>query len=394
MKRVVVVGGGASGLAAAISAARAGARVAVFERGGEVGKPVLKTGNGRCNLTNTRMDPSCFNDPAFVSGILSQYGTARVRSWFEDMGLLTREEREGRVYPLSNMAATVVDVLRLECRRAGVLLCPNMDASQILLSGNSPSVLLSDNTVQACDAVVAATGGGSCLLASCGHSIVALRPVLCSLACGTRAIEGLANLRARCEVKAFHPGQPAPFASLRGEVLFRDYGLSGIVIFDMSRLVIAGDEISLDFLPGVSFAVLEASLARRAARAQAGDSLGDVLCGMLPSKLGAAVLRMAGYAPDILLGACGVQPAPWHAIACAIKDFRMEVDGVGDAEHAQVTRGGACTDEFDPLTMASRICPGIFACGETLDVDGACGGYNLHWAWASGIAAGTSAAIL
>lgn len=394
MKRVVVVGGGASGLAAAVSAARAGARVALFERDNAVGKPVLKTGNGRCNLTNMQMSPSFFNDPGFVAPLLGQWGPGRVRSWFSAMGLLTREEREGRVYPLSNMAATVVEVLRCECRRAGVLVRPNMDVRQVLFSGNSPSVLFGDNTAQPCDAVVVATGGRSRLLADCGHTLDPMRSVLCSLACDTQPIMGLNNLRARCRVSAYHPGDPKPFASESGEVLFRDYGLSGIVIFNLSRFVAPGDELSLDFMPDMEHMALEMMIGQRAMRAQQGDSVGDVLCGMFSSKITDAILWAAGCAAEDDLYMLGAQGAPWREVARVIKDFRVRVRGVGDAEHAQATRGGASTKEFDPLTLASRVRPGLFACGEGLDVDGACGGYNLHWAWASGIAAGISAAVL
>lgn len=462
MKRVAVVGGGASGLAAAISAARAGAEVELFERDARVGKPVLKTGNGRCNLTNARVAARDYNDPGFVAPLLERWDAAAVRTWFAELGLLTCEEREGRVYPRSNAAATVVDVLRAACAAAGVrervnaevegVRCPDGaevraigcpggegdagtecgggaaarcdEGDDARRDGRAPRFSLELDGGEAAggfDAVVVAVGGGvgARLLEGCGHALVSASPVLCSLACETRPLKGLDGVRVRCVVGAFHPGEPAPFAREAGEVLFRGYGVSGIVVFNMSRLVEPGDALSLDLLPEMGEEELADLIACRAQRlgadwgANGGASgemgagasggaakgtdgrrvvAGDLMCGIFAARVNDAVVRMAGFSPDTALSRMSRTDRPWERIAHAAKDFRLSVKGVGDAKRAQVTRGGARTDEFDVRTMASRLHPGLFACGEVLDVDGPCGGWNLHWAWASGIAAGTSAA--
>ena len=411
MKRVAVVGGGASGLAAAISAAHAGAEVELFERDARVGKPVLKTGNGRCNLTNMHVAPRDYNAPDFVAPLLERWDAAAVRAWFAELGLLTCEEREGRVYPRSNAAATVVDVLRAACAATGVrervnaevaaLRCPDGEGGAgVRRDAARPGFsleLAGGEVVDGFDAVVVAVGGGAGarLLEGCGHALVPASPVLCSLACETRPLKGLDGVRVRCAASAFHPGEPAPFAREAGEVLFRNYGVSGIVVFNMSRLVEPGDELSLDLLPEMGEEKLADLLVCRAQRFGADGekaTLSDLMRGMFAARINDAVVRVAGFSPDAALARATRTGDPWVQLAHAAKDFRLSVKGPGDAKRAQVTRGGACIDEFDPHTMASRLHPGLFACGEVLDVDGPCGGWNLHWAWASGITAGTAAA--
>ena len=411
MKRVAVVGGGASGLAAAISAARAGAEVELFERDARVGKPVLKTGNGRCNLTNMYVAPRDYNNSGFVAPLLEKWDAAAVRAWFAELGLLTCEEREGRVYPRSNAAATVVDVLRAACAATGVrervnaevaaLRCPDGEGGAGVRRAAPRlgfSLELADGeVVDGFDAVVVAVGGGAGarLLEGCGHALVPASPVLCSLACETRPLKGLDGVRVRCAASAFHPDEPAPFAHEAGEVLFRNYGVSGIVVFNMSRLVEPGDELSLDLLPEMGEEKLADLLARRARRLGADSekaTLSDLMRGMFAARVNDAVIRVAGFSSDMALARATRTGDPWAQLAHAAKDFRLSVKGPGDAKRAQVTRGGARTDEFDPHTMASRLNPDLFACGEVLDVDGPCGGWNLHWAWASGIIAGTAAA--
>ncbi len=398
-------------MAAAISAARAGAEVTLLERDARVGKSVLKTGNGRCNLTNMRVAARDYNDPGFVAGLLEEWDAGAVRAWFAELGLLTVEEREGRVYPRSNAAATVVDVLRAACAAAGVrervgaeaeaLRCPDGEggagARRAAARGGFSVELSGGEPAGGFDAVVVAAGGGAGakLLGGCGHMLVPARPVLCPLACETRSLKGLDGLRVRCVASVFHPGEPVPFAREAGEVLFRGYGLSGIVVFNMSRIAGPGDELSLDLLPEMEGEKLADLLACRAQRlgADGGKAhLSDLMRGIFAARVNDAVVRMAGFSPDTALLQAMRPGDPWRQIAHAAKDFRLSVKGPGDARRAQVMRGGARCDGFDPHTMASRLHPGLFSCGEALDVDGPCGGWNLHWAWVSGIAAGTAAA--
>ena len=423
MRHVAVIGGGAAGLAAAIAAAQAGARITVHEARERVGQKLLATGNGRCNLTNTRVAPAAYNAPAFVAPALAQHGCEEMRTWFAQLGLLTVEEREGRVYPLSNTANSVLDVLRAACARLGVQVLTGQRVQRI-----------ADVAADA-DAVVVACGGGSTLLASAGHALVPAQPVLCSLACDVQPLRGLAGVRARAQVSVLAGdvadgtaagGAPANSAvgAVRfreaGEVQFKDYGVSGVVVFDASRFARPGDVLAFDFMPQLAQEELAALLAQRLQALAAGgvatggelagvasgglavvcgpaadgSAVGGVpptyeqlLCGMWHTRVNAAVLRAAGCKPSAPADAVALA-----GIARAAKGLRAQVKGPGDVKHAQVTRGGAELAQFDAATLQSRLQPGLYAAGEALDVDGRCGGYNLHWAWASGRVAGACAA--
>ena len=397
MRHVAVIGGGAAGLAAAIAAAQAGARVTVHEARERVGQKLLATGNGRCNLTNTGVVPAAYNAPAFVAPALAQHGCEETRAWFAQLGLLTVEEREGRVYPLSNTANSVLDVLRAACERLGVQVLTGQRVQRIA------------DVAAGADAVVVACGGGSMLLETAGHALVPAQPALCSLACDVQPLRGLAGVRAKAQVSvlagaaagtagtsvapAGGPAADVPGAvRFRevGEVQFKDYGVSGVVVFDASRFARPGDVLVLDFMPQLAQEELAALLAQRLQALAAGDAAPtyeQLLCGMWHTRVNAAVLRAAGCKSSAPANAAALA-----GVAQAAKGLRTQVKGPGDVKHAQVTRGGAALAQFDAATLQSRLQPGLYAAGEALDVDGRCGGYNLHWAWASGRVAGACAA--
>lgn len=391
--RVLIIGGGAAGLSAAIAAARLGVAVTVLEADARVGRKILATGNGRCNLTNLSASPSAFNHPDFVEPILEKYTCEVIRAFFGDMGLLTRADSEGRVYPVTNFAGSVLDVLRLECAHLGVEVLCGFEAVSISVgSGSSGFEVSSADAVNACgQAAVVTTGGGGSLLADIGHGLVERTPVLGPIRTDVEPIRGLSGVRVRCAATLLtgagedNTGGDA-VATERGELLFRDYGVSGIMIFDLSRYLETGCVISLDFFPEIALEELQAMIAQRCATL--GWRTADTLfAGMLHDRLARAILRAGGVTSD-----APVEKLPQARLAALLKDFRLRVSGIGDANQAQVTRGGASVQEFDPNAMASRRADGLFAAGEVLDIDGRSGGFNLHWAWASGIAAGQAAA--
>ena len=382
MKNVSIIGGGAAGLCAAIAAANNGARVCIYEAGERVGSKILATGNGRCNLTNMNLSPINYNNPDFVAPVIEQLGPRQIRAWFKQQGLLTAEEREGRVYPLSNTANSVLDVLRYTCERYNVKIESSIKVERLYQEEAGLSLLLNDGRIEKTDNVVVACGGGSQLLASCGHNIVPCEPILCALATNTDAIRGLNGIKARGKITLLDDGQPV--FTENGEVLFRDYGVSGIVIFNASRYARPGQTLVIDFMPDMGFSGLEALIADRNAWAA---SYEELMCGLFHPQINRAILRMAHCKVSAKPDSDGI-----HRIANTIKEFSVEIKGVGDAKHAQVTRGGGACDEFEPSTLESKLLSGLYACGECLDIDGPCGGYNLHWAWASGLVAGTHAA--
>lgn len=400
MKTIAIIGGGASGLMAACTAAQAGARVALFERQARVGRKLLATGNGRCNLTNLNAGPSHYHgtDPDFVRPALTALDVAETLSLFRSLGLLTAPADEsGRVYPLSDSANSVLDVLRFELDRQGVTLHAPSPVTAITRRGPGFMVKTEDCAVPA-DKVIIACGGcaggklggvsdGYALLQSLGHSRTALHPALTQLNCDSPYPRALKGVRATARITLSRDGRTV--GENRGEVQFTEKGISGIAVFELSRLVSTKGKCraELDFLPDISPAELTELLTAQAARrgALSGEEL---LTGVLHNKLGRTICRAANTAGK----PCGeLTPAELSRCAGLCKAFPLDVTGTGGFDAAQVTAGGVSTAEFYAETLESRIVPGLYACGEVLDIDGDCGGYNLQWAWSSGYLAGRCA---
>ena len=391
---VVIIGGGAAGLSAAIAAARRGATVTILEAGTRVGRKILASGNGRCNLTNISVSPDAYNHPDFVEPVLSRYPYDAIRDFFGSMGLLMTADPEGRVYPVTNAASSVLDVLRLECDRSGVEVRCGFEVDHISQDPHSHEFEVSSHDGQTLrtDSVVVATGV-SMLAAHLGHEMLHGVPVLGPVRTDTEPIRGLSGVRVKCAATLLVDGDADEtvqevVATEAGELLFREYGVSGIMVFDLSRHLVPGCAISLDFFPNFAPEELRSMIAQRCAYLS-WRTAETFFVGMLHDRLARAILRVARISFDT-----PVAGLPQDRLATLLKDFRLDVTGMGDAAQAQVTRGGASVTEFDPNTMASHRVVGLFAAGEVLDVDGRCGGFNLHWAWASGMAAGEAAADL
>ena len=378
---VVVAGGGASGLVAAIAAAEAGARVCVLEQDLECGRKILATGNGRCNFANEDLDPARYRNGAFVAATAGPRWLDEVLGFFGASGLAWASE-EGRLYPLSRQAASVRNVLLARARRADVTLAPARKVTSVAPAAGgwkvsfSPAEPGEKGAPQAGDvtarAVVMAAGGGSELARGLGLSTVAKGPVLCALACEPEnnglELALVDGRRAHAHVRLLRGGRE--LWAEDGEVLFRPWGLSGICVFDLSRRAEAGDVIALDLTCGMADARLEAAAATGTAD------------GVLDPQVAAT------------LGAAGGNPASALAALRQARSLRFLVTDRAETERAQVTRGGLDVTGFFPETLECATLPGLFACGEALDVDADCGGFNLAWAWRSGQVAGASAAAL
>ena len=395
--KVCVIGGGAAGMMAALTAADCGHQVLLLERQARVGRKLMATGNGRCNLTNRHATPSHYHgeNRDFCAFALSAFDVDATLDWFADRGLVTVTEDSGRVYPYSNMAGSVLDVLRYALERDDIVLHAGCVVTRIRCRGNSFTVETEQGSFRA-DKVILATGGaagskvggvmdGYQFGKQLGHHRTALYPTLVQLKTDPTYPRALKGVKAEANVRILRGNEV--LAENRGEILFTEYGVSGPAIFEISRAAAVGGDhltVALDFLPDWDDNSTTDWLHRR--RDSAADrEAGTLLSGTLHSRLGQMVCKAAGFTVQ---RADTLTDHDLAKIARCLRSFTLEVQGVCGFDQAQVTAGGLRTDEFDPQTMQSKLVPGFYACGEVLDIDGDCGGYNLQWAWSSGHLAG------
>ena len=394
----LIVGGGASGLMAAISAKRAAPalRVALLEGGARVGKKLLTTGNGRCNLSNADLALSRYQggDLAAAARVLARLDGAATAAFFGSLGIPLREDgNEGKLYPYSLQAGAVVDALRFECDRLGVE--TRLDCRVTRLTPNGVACEDGDRTapavVIACGGCAAphtgSDGSGYDLLRQAGHTVTRLFPAIVPLRTETEPIRPVNKLRLEGIVTAFADGEMRQEA---GEIHFADYGLSGPPVLQLSGFVAAhgGADLTLDLLPGRSQEWLLGYLKQRRAAAY-GDLADNLFLGLLPKRFGTMLLKRCGLSAND--AASGIADDTLAKLALCAKAFPLRASGPCGWKDAQVTAGGVPLREFDESLMSRRRA-GLFACGEVLDVTGDCGGFNLQWAWASGFVAGTAAA--
>ncbi len=399
---ILILGGGAAGMAAGIAAAERGARVTVLERQARLGRKLLATGNGRCNLSNLSAAPERYHgaDADFCRPALARFGPRETLAWFRSLGLVTVAEPSGRVYPFSDQANSVLDVLRFALSRLGARVETGCEVLRVWKKGNG-FLLKTARGGFACGKLVAAAGGaagaklggsesGYSLLEPLGHHRTALYPALVQLRVADGATRALKGVRAQAVVELLDGNKP--LARSEGEVQFTETGLSGPAVFELSRAASVrgpGLSLRLDLLPLLNGEALPALLrARRDGFPELESS--ELLTGILHNRLGRVLVKAAGIAPAAPLSS--LDDSALTRAARTVRDFRLTYAGTQGFDSAQVTAGGLQTGGFYPETMESRLCPGLYACGELLDVDGDCGGFNLQWAWSSGRLAGISAA--
>lgn len=403
---VAVIGAGASGLMAAYQAATAGATVILFEKEKRPGRKLAATGNGRCNLSHRGFSLRNFHggQPHFPAAALQRLPESATLALFEDMGLSVVEDTRARYYPRSLQAGAVVDVLRFSCAEAGVALQTETPVQHITQAPHgfivhTPTEGIPAKTViVACGGAAAAPLGGSVsgykLLEHFGHRRTAIRPGIVQLKTDPEAVRGLRGQKWDVRLALHVNGKAA--AEDEGEVLFTDYGLSGPPVLQLSALAVRAlaqrDRVNLhlDVVPGLSEANLSQTLVARR-QSHPARSREQLLIGLLPRMLAVAHLKAIGASP-LTAQAGTLTDKQLRSLAGRLKNWIIPVTGSQDLSAAQVTLGGIATDDFDPETLASWLVPGLYACGEVLDVDGDCGGYNLQWAWSSGYVAGTEAA--
>ena len=399
MQTVIIIGAGASGMMAALTAREQNNnRVILLERQQRVGRKLLATGNGRCNLTNTGASIEHYHgeNRDFAAPALEAFPPVAALDFFHGLGLVTVEEYGGRVYPLSDSANSVVDVLRFALEARGVELKTACPVREIKREKQGFTVVTDTETLHA-DKLVVACGGaageklggvmdGYTLLNQLGHKRTALYPSLVQLLTATDYPRALKGVRADCRLRLL-AGENV-LAESAGELQFTETGVSGPAVFDLSRAVSTGGKglvLAADFLREYGeAAVLELLKSRRVNLPDLPAA--DMLTGIVHNRLGRMLVKYAGLDANAPLRA--LHDDALRRLAAACKDFRLDVRGTEGFDKAQVTAGGVKTSGFNPETLESWFVPGLFACGEVLDIDADCGGYNLQWAWASGRLAG------
>lgn len=408
-RRVAVIGGGASGLVAAIAAARNGATVTLIEQKDRVGKKILSTGNGKCNYTNEYQDSSCYrsDDCIQVQEILRQKDVQFVLDFFEELGVVSRS-KNGYIYPRSEQATAVLDVLRMELERLNIAVCLSVKVTAVEKKKRQfvvhTDALHTKGDTIVCDACILATGGkaspvlgsdgsGYALAKQFGHSISPVVPALVQLRSKESYFRQLAGIRTEAEVTAFVDGEMV--ASDRGELQLTNYGISGIPVFQISRYAAKAMyrkqdvKVGIDFVPGMPFEEFAEVLEERR-RLRPQKSAEEFLIGVFPKKLIPVLLKEAQIP---LSSTCkALTKKEIRRLAGCCKRFLVPISDTNGFEQAQVCAGGVRVSEICPETMESRLEEGLYLTGELLDADGICGGYNLHWAWVTGYLAGSNAA--
>ncbi len=397
MGTVLVIGGGAAGLAAAIAAAECGDRVTILERMDRVGKKILATGNGRCNLMNTgaRRFPG---GTALADAVLDRCGVPEQTRFWQHIGLRMRQEDGGRAYPVSGMASTVLDTLRFAAEALEVEIVTGVRVTGLFKARHGWTVMAGDEKWKAERVIVA---GGGCaqprlgsdgsawpLLTALGHRLIPPKPALTQIITDTAAIRGLGGIRVRAEV-TITSGERVKYRE-SGELLFADYGVTGVCVMQCARYAEPGDVLHIDLTRALGFETedeFQQDLHRRRADWQTRRQ-SELLTGLCVPKLEQALFRAAGITNSQQCFCGELTAGQVRKLTAAAADFALPIRGVKGFDSAQVTAGGVAADEFDPQTLESELAPGVHAAGEVLDVDGDCGGFNLMFAFGSGILAG------
>ncbi|HPF44303.1 MAG TPA: NAD(P)/FAD-dependent oxidoreductase [Syntrophomonadaceae bacterium] len=407
-KQVIVIGGGASGMMAAITARRLGAQVTILERNARVGKKLLATGNGRCNYTNINIGISCYHgaNPGFARYALTHFTVEDALAFFKKLGIEPKVEEEGKVFPMSEQASSVLDVMRYELEESGVNTVCEALVKSIEPSKEGFLVEIDNGQVYKADRVILAAGGkampasgsdgrGYDLAQQLGHRTTDIFPALVQIMLEGPNFKRIEGVKINGTAEIIHNNRSV--AIDRGDILFANYGVSGPPILQLSRkaaeLLRDMQEVYLkiNMLDSMSKEELLGLLTRRLQNAGA-KTIEFSLVGLINKRLIPVVLMEAGI-EKLKRRAVDMKAREIDELTRILTDWRFKIRGTKGWNSAQVTAGGVDISEIDPDTMESRLIPGLYFCGEMIDIDGKCGGYNLQWAWSSGFVAGQSAAL-
>lgn len=403
---LIVIGGGASGITAAITAKDMGSDVAILENTNRIGKKILTTGNGRCNITNENISLKNYHcsQNLFPKNTLDSFGYEDTKNFFSALGLPLATLDGGKVYPLSLQASSVIDIFRFALDDKNIPLYTDAKVKEIIHQKNKFKILTSSGDEYVCNKVVIATGGQSYpktgsdgssykFIKSLGHSITPLLPSLVQLKLNYNKLKAISGVKFDGNAKIFVKNNLERSES--GELLFTDYGISGPPILQLSRIASLAKHqnkpvtVVLDMFPQFSLQELKDFLEDHWG-VFSYRSIHDSFIGIINKKLIPTLLKESNI--DNIHKPCW--DLDWkekNKLYSLLKEWTFEVTGTNSFNNAQVTLGGVNVNDINSTTLESKIVPNLFFCGEILDVDADCGGFNLQWAWSSGFVAGKSA---
>ena len=400
---IAVIGGGASGMMAAITARKSGKEVVILERKDRILKKVLITGNGRCNITNVNADISNYfgKNISSVENILNSFNPQDTMDFFNGLGIVCNEENRGKVYPLSGQASSVVDALRFEAERLGIKIETEFYVRKIEKDGFKFKIYSEDRKKIEAGRVIIAAGGQSYpelgsngsgfeLAKELGHSVTKLSPSIVQLKTEKYQVKGLQGIKTDVAVTAY--GDNKKICTYDGELLFTDYGISGNVVFNISFVMplYKNVEFEIDFMEKFDYNELYEMLKERK-KTMSHQTMENYFNGMINKKLGQFLSKMSGI-EKLSKPVKDLNDSEIRKLCTVLKKYRIKILDTTGFKNAQVTAGGVSLNEVNTETLESRIVKGLYFSGEVLDIYGECGGFNLQWAWASGYIAGKNSA--
>ena len=400
---IAVIGGGASGMMAAITARKSGKEVVILERKDRILKKVLITGNGRCNITNVNADISNYfgKNISSVENILNSFNPQDTMDFFNGLGIMCNEENRGKVYPLSGQASSVVDALRFEAERLGVRIETEFYVRKIEKEGFKFKIYSEERKKIEAGRVIIAAGGQSYpelgsngsgfeLAKELGHSVTKLSPSIVQLKSEKHQVKGLQGIKTDVAVTAY--GDNKKICTYDGELLFTDYGISGNVVFNISFVMplYKNVEFEIDFMEKFDYNELYEILKERK-KMMSHLTMENYFNGMINKKLGQFLSKVSGI-EKLSKPVKDLNDSEIRKLCTVLKKYRIKILDTTGFRNAQVTAGGVSLDEVNSETLESRIVKGLYFSGEVLDVYGECGGFNLQWAWASGYIVGKNSA--
>ena len=404
MRHVAVIGGGAAGMMAAITSAREGARVTILEHKERIGKKILSTGNGRCNFTNTYQTPACYrsDNRDFAWNIIRKFNVEKTISFFKELGIYPKD-RNGYLYPYSDQAAAILEVLQIEVAKLDICVMTEINVLDIqpvkkgIRITTDKKTITADSVILACGSkaapVTGSDGSGYQLAKLFGHRIVPVLPALVQLRCAEKFYKSISGVRVQGTVEIY--ADDIFLASDTGEIQLTNYGISGIPVFQVSRYAAKAlykkQSVTavLNFMPDMNKDEFLLFLKERITLCPY-KTLDEFFTGVFPKKLCELWIRLSRLPKEMRVS--DLSGEQLEKLVLLIQHLRTHITETNSFEQAQICCGGVDTTEINPDTLESNYVPGIYFAGELLDVDGICGGYNLQWAWSSGFVAGKEAA--